>query len=457
MKGVNAMMRTAFGVMVGVLMAVPAPAQQQDVKTLDELLQTVRERSRQTSAENQQRLRNFQSQRNQQAALLQDAKQSLAAQEARSDALKQQFDGNERALEELSETLRIRIGNFGELFGVVRQVAGDAKGTIDGSLVSPQYPDRGDVAGSLAQFKCPPSMEDLAPLQTLMPEEMADSAKVVSFPTTIVNADGSEEQADVARVGVFNAVTGDRFLRFEPETKSLQDLPRQPKARFRSMAGDLTSAAPGSPVATAVVPSRGSLLGLLIPAPSLKERIDQGGVVGYVIIGLGLIGVLIAVWRYLSLTISGSKIRSQLKSATPNAGNALGRILGVYHDNKDIDTETLELKLDEAILKEAPKLEKWQGSIKVLAAVAPLMGLLGTVVGMIATFQAITLFGTGDPKLMAGGISQALVTTVLGLVVAIPLVLLHSMVAGKSKGLIEILEEQSAGLIAKHSEEESLA
>jgi biopolymer transport protein ExbB len=157
------------------------------------------------------------------------------------------------------------------------------------------------------------------------------------------------------------------------------------------------------------------------------------------------------------LTISGSKIRSQLKSATPNAGNALGRILGVYHDNKDIDTETLELKLDEAILKEAPKLEKWQGSIKVLAAVAPLMGLLGTVVGMIATFQAITLFGTGDPKLMAGGISQALVTTVLGLVVAIPLVLLHSMVAGKSKGLIEILEEQSAGLIAKHSEEESLA
>jgi biopolymer transport protein ExbB len=207
----------------------------------------------------------------------------------------------------------------------------------------------------------------------------------------------------------------------------------------------------------AVDPSRGSLLGLLIQAPSLKERIDQGGVVGYVIIGLGLIGVLIAVWRYLSLTISGSKIRSQLKSATPNAGNALGRILGVYHDNKDIDTETLELKLDEAILKEAPKLEKWQGSIKVLAAVAPLMGLLGTVVGMIATFQAITLFGTGDPKLMAGGISQALVTTVLGLVVAIPLVLLHSMVAGKSKGLIEILEEQSAGLIAKHSEEESLA
>jgi biopolymer transport protein ExbB len=457
MKGVNAMMRTVFAVMLGLLMAAPVPAQQQDVKTLDQLLQTVRERSKQVSAENQQRLRNFQSQRNQQAALLQDAKQSLAAQEARSERLKSQFDENERLLEELSETLRIRIGNFGELFGVVRQVAGDAKGTIEGSLVSAQYPERGDVADRLAQIKGLPSMDDLVALQTLMLEEMAESAKVVSFPTTIVTADGIEQQADVARVGVFNAVTGDRFLRFEPETKSLQDLPRQPKARFRSMAADLTSAAPGETVAMAVDPSRGSLLGLLIQAPSLRERVDQGGVVGYVIIGLGLIGLLIAVWRYLALTISGGKIRSQLKNATPNSGNALGRILGVYHDNKDIDTETLELKLDEAILKEAPKLEKWQGSIKVLAAVAPLMGLLGTVVGMIATFQAITLFGTGDPKLMAGGISQALVTTVLGLVVAIPLVLLHSMVAGKSKGLIEILEEQSAGLIAKHSEEETLA
>ncbi|MGB5211827.1 MAG: MotA/TolQ/ExbB proton channel family protein, partial [Gammaproteobacteria bacterium] len=190
----------------------------------------------------------------------------------------------------------------------------------------------------------------------------------------------------------------------------------------------------------------------LIQAPSLPERIDQGGVVGYVIIGLGIIGLLIALWRLLLLSGISSGMRKQLKSSEASEKNPLGRILKVYDDNRMNDTETLELKLDEAILREAPALEKWQGGIKVLAAVAPLLGLLGTVTGMIATFQAITLFGTGDPKLMAGGISQALVTTVLGLCVAIPLVLLHSWVAGRSRSLIEILEEQTAGMIAQKAE-----
>ncbi|MGB5543117.1 MAG: MotA/TolQ/ExbB proton channel family protein, partial [Gammaproteobacteria bacterium] len=232
----------------------------------------------------------------------------------------------------------------------------------------------------------------------------------------------------------------------------IKELARQPQDRFRAAIDDLFNATPPEIVNSAVDPSRGSLLGLLIQAPSLPERIDQGGVVGYVIIGLGIIGLLIALWRLLLLSGISSGMRKQLKSSEASEKNPLGRILKVYDDNRMNDTETLELKLDEAILREAPALEKWQGGIKVLAAVAPLLGLLGTVTGMIATFQAITLFGTGDPKLMAGGISQALVTTVLGLCVAIPLVLLHSWVAGRSRSLIEILEEQTAGMIAQKAE-----
>jgi len=204
-------------------------------------------------------------------------------------------------------------------------------------------------------------------------------------------------------------------------------------------------------VPMAIDPSRGAILGLLIQAPSLIERIQQGGLVGYVIIVLGLLGAVVALERLFSLGLASRGIKVQLKSATADRGNALGRILAVYESNGSADHETLERKLDEAILREVPVLERWQGWIKVLAAVAPLLGLLGTVVGMIRTFQAITLFGTGDPKLMAGGISQALVTTVLGLVVAIPLVLLHSLVVSRSRTLVEILEEQSAGIIARHS------
>ncbi len=228
-------------------------------------------------------------------------------------------------------------------------------------------------------------------------------------------------------------------------------LARQPARRFSSLADGLFSATSGV-VPMALDPSRGNILGLLIQAPSLMERIQQGGLVGYVILLLGSLGGLVSIERLITLARASRGIQAQLGSAVPKGDNALGRILQVYESNSTVDSETLGLKLDEAILREAPILEKWQGWIKVLAAVAPLLGLLGTVVGMIRTFQAITLFGTGDPKLMAGGISQALVTTVLGLTVAIPLVLLHSLVSGRSRTLVEILEEQSAGIIARHSD-----
>jgi biopolymer transport protein ExbB len=218
------------------------------------------------------------------------------------------------------------------------------------------------------------------------------------------------------------------------------------------MAGALSAAAPGATVAAAVDPGRGSLLALLIQEPSISERISQGGIVGAVIILLGIVGLGIAIARWVHLGVIGRKVSEQLRRAEPSDSNPLGRILAVYQASRESDTESLELKLDEAILREVPRLEGWQGAIKVIAAVAPLLGLLGTVTGMIATFQAITLFGTGDPKLMADGISQALVTTVLGLSVAIPLVLLHSVVASRSKALIEVLEEQSAGIIARQAE-----
>jgi biopolymer transport protein ExbB len=147
-----------------------------------------------------------------------------------------------------------------------------------------------------------------------------------------------------------------------------------------------------------------------------------------------------------------AKVSSQLKNKTPKENNPLGRVLKVAADNADTDRETLELKLSEAIFKERPALERGLAFLKIISVVAPLMGLLGTVTGMINTFQAITLFGTGDPKLMAGGISQALVTTVEGLVVAIPTVLLHTIVSGRSRKVMYVLQEQSAGIIAERDE-----
>jgi biopolymer transport protein ExbB len=424
----------------------------QAVDSLDQLLQQVRKSRSELSAENKAREQRFQQNRNEQQALLRQAQEELAAEERRSDELTGRFNANELQLAELNDTLRLQLGNFGELFGVVRQVSGDTVGLIRTSLVTAQDPGREELAERLAKVRGVPSMEDLNALRALLTEEMVRGGKVARFDTTITKPDGSSAEETLVRIGVFNLISDNGFLTYLPETQTILELARQPQARFVKMAGDLYNAAPNTTVAAAIDPGRGSLLSLLIQEPSLGERIDQGGLVGYVIIALGIIGLLIALARMLYLGAVGTRIRGQLKSDEPKENNPLGRILKVHYDNPDADTETLELKLDEAILKEVPKLETWQGAIKVIAAVAPLLGLLGTVTGMIVTFQAITLFGTGDPKLMAGGISQALVTTVLGLTVAIPLVLLHSVVASRSKALIEVLEEQSAGIIAKQSE-----
>jgi biopolymer transport protein ExbB len=433
-------------------LTLTGPAMAAQASSLQELLQQVRSARGQASAENQERIARFQRDRNNQRTLLAQAQAELRAQEARSERLKTTFDANEQELTELQETLRNNQGNLGELFGVVRQMAGDIKTVMDNSLVSAQIADRTALVSRLAQSRELPNLTELEGLWLSFLEEMTESGRVVRFDAEVVRPDGTTYSTPVVRVGVFNAVYENNFLNFIPETDSLQELPRQPQGRFRSAAEDLYGATSGY-TAMAVDPSSGQLLGLLIQKPSTWERVQQGKTVGYVILFLGAIGLLLALFRFIYLTGAGAKIRAQRKNPdSPDAGNALGRILAVYHENKDDDVETLELKLDEAILQETPRLETMLGYIKLLAAVAPLLGLLGTVTGMIETFQSITLFGTGDPKLMAGGISQALVTTVLGLVVSIPMVLLHTLLASMAKSLVEILEEQSAGIIATQAE-----
>lgn len=441
--------------LVAALLALPAAPPALAVDSLDQLLQQVRESRSQLRAENQAREQRFLQNRDQQRSLLEQARQELASEESRSERLSARFNANEARLAEMNEHLRLEMGNFGELFGVVRQVAGDTVGRVRTSLVTAQDPARERLVERLAQVRGVPSVEELNDLRALLTEEMVRGGEVARFETTIIRPDGKTAPESVVRIGVFNLIADDRYLHYLADTQSIQELARQPQSRYRSMAAELYRAAPNTTVAAAVDPGRGSLLALLIQEPRLWERIAQGGPVGLVIILLGIAGLVIALVRWFYLGSVGAGIRRQLQSEAASEGNPLGRILAVYRDNREADTEALELKLDEAILREVPRLERWQGTIKVIAAVAPLLGLLGTVTGMIATFQAITLFGTGDPKLMAGGISQALVTTVLGLTVAIPLVLLHSVVASRSKALIEVLEEQSAGIIARQAEHET--
>jgi biopolymer transport protein ExbB len=428
---------------------------------LDQLLKQVEQGQLQESKENKQREEEFKRDQSKQLQMLQDAKNQRAAEEARSQVMEKQFDDNELQVADNQELLTKRLGSLKELFGVLQQAAGDARGQFDNSLTNIQYPDRGkfltalaEKMGSTTQLA---SLEEIERLWFELQREMTESGKVSKFQAKVITADGQERQEDIVRVGLFNIVGDGKYLQYIPETGKILELPRQPKARFVDTAEDLGKATSGV-VTFGIDPSRGQILGLLVEQPTFRERIDQGGTVGNVTIVLGVIGLIIAIVRIIWLTLISLQVAAQKRNLSkPSRNNPLGRVLQVYHDNKNIDIESLELRLGEAVLKETPRLVRFNMIIKVIAVVAPLLGLLGTVTGMIITFQVITLFGTGDPKLMAGGISQALVTTVEGLCVAIPMVLLHTLVSGRSRHLIEVLEEQATGLVAEASERKHAA
>ncbi len=436
--------------------AAQEPESPPPTDTVLELLELVRLEASEGSQANRERVERFRQMRNERQRLLEEVSRELAAEERRSVSLNRRFEQNEADLADRQEQLEIRIGNFGELFGVVRDMVGNTMEMVESSLISAQYPQRVEQLADLSDINELPSLGDMRRIQLALLEEMAESSQVARFDAEITDPSGRKKQGEVIRVGSFVLVHDGAFLTRNPATGALQILPRQPAGRFVNMAEDLGKASSGI-VKMAIDPSRGQLLGLLIQAPNVAERIQQGGYVGYTIIGMGAVGLLIALWRMFVLQGAGRRIRSQLRDPAARDDNALGRIFLVHEEHRSGNLDALALKLDEAIMREAPALERYQGIIKVFAAVAPLLGLLGTVVGMIITFQQLTLFGTGDPKLMAGGISQALITTVLGLIVAIPLVLLHSVVSSSSQGLVEILEEQSAGLIARKADDDAQA
>ena len=432
---------------------LPVKAQEGEVsaQSLKQLLEQVRQGRARDNAAFTAREEKFRANRDKQKALLRATKADIKREEARSERLEKTFGDNEVKLAELEGVLNERLGVYGELFGIVRQVAGETRGHLSESLISGELPNRTQRLDALAQSKGLPAMQELDHLWFALQQEMTAQGEVKSFTGTLVNLDGASQDSEILRVGPFTAMSEGRFIRYAGDGR-FTELGRQPAARFGDVADALFDADTNTLTAAPVDPTRGAMLDLLLQMPSLGERINQGGLVGYLIILLGLFGVGLAGERIVRLSLIARTVKAEMASGAFGANSPLARIAEAYKGHQKGGTDALELTLDDAILKEMPPLERHLPLLKVLAGVAPLLGLLGTVTGMILTFQAITLFGTGDPKLMAGGISQALITTVLGLVVAIPILLLHAVAATRSREIVQILEEQAAGLLAAHAE-----
>ncbi len=439
----------------GLGFAAPAAAQ----SSLSDVLAKVREDARQMSAEDEQRLRQFQQDRASQAARMTDARNALAAAEARANALGAEFDANEARLAALEEQVSTLAGDFQELLGQFRSAAGATMPEIANSIANFDYKDRVAAIAEIAEARVLPTREQLERLPKAMLQEMIAQSEVKTFTATVngIGPDGSNAEAELIRIGVFTAATTDgrKFVEVAKGQGSetfLKVFKRQPGGNYASSIGALIGAGEGEIVKAPVDPSKGNLFGILGDLPTFADRLNHGGTVGYVIILIAIIGILLGLFKLFTLFTQGAAMRATAKTRQAGTNNPLARVLEVFENNKGRDIETLELKLDEQILKESPKIEWGLDIIKVLAAVAPLLGLLGTVVGMIITFTAITIYGAGDPKLMADGISTALVTTVQGLCAAIPLVLLHAIVSSMARSNQQILDEQAAGLIAEKME-----
>jgi biopolymer transport protein ExbB len=431
-----------------------------EISTVDALLALVKEGKTKEQASNTNRENAFLANKNKQASILAAEKRELTRQEKIADTLEAQYKKNEDILRVKEDAYKKELGSLVELFGHLQSSAGEAAVQFSGSLTGAEYgQDRVDflnsLTGKMSETTELPTIREIEGLWYELQREMIASGQVVSFTTNVIDVDGVTSECEVTRVGLFNAVCDGKYLEYATSKGQYAFLPRQPAGRFTKTAKKVGDAVAGDQVRFGVDPTGptgGSLLANLIQTPSLMERAQQGREVGYAIIAVGIIAVIFSFWKLYSLYMTGAAVRKQMNSKAADMANPLGRVLKVGNDNFNKDIDTLELKLAEAIMAERPAIDSGIGFIKIISVIAPLAGLLGTVTGMIVTFQMITLYGTGDPKLMAGGISQALVTTVLGLLVAIPTSLLHSFTQSSARGIIGILEEQSTGILAERAE-----
>ena len=432
-------------------------APQSQALTLDELLELVKAGKFAENEEATKRENRFNKEKNRQQTLLANAKAERVKLEAIATSLEATFEANDAKLNLLEDQLKTRLGSLYETFGHLQGVASDTEDYFKTAITSGQFgKDREiflkDLAKKMGEGVSVATIEEIEQLWYELSRELVASGSVERFEATVIDNDGESSIEDVVRIGNFNAVAEGQYLTYLSKRGAYETLPKQP-GRYLDGTYDIFDEDSGF-VQFAVDPTGpqgGALLVNLISLPSFFEQIQYGRITGYTIILLFFIAIGVFGWRFYALFTINGNVKKQA-SGESAGDNPLSRIFSVADQNKT-DTETLELKLAEQILIERAEIDQYIWVVRLIAVISPLLGLFGTIIGMINTFQAITLFGTGDPKTMAGGISEALVTTMLGLMCAIPATFMAAALSNYSKGILAVLEEQSTGMVAARAEE----
>jgi len=399
--------------------------------------------------------------------------------EAQERALKSSLDSLStriQALHKEDAQLGARWGakeqDFREIQGNIRYVARELEALLLQSLTSADAPERLETLAPILQERYFPDIEDVSTIATLLLDQAERSGEVAVRDGPFKGRDGTDQTGTVLRLGTFTAMyrtpneTG--FLEYSTTDHDLEQHERPFSALAalppRRVRGQINRYLDGGSDDAPIDFSGGLALQQLTQGISVVEQLRAGGPLVYPIGFIALLALVIIVERAIYLhRVYGNTDRvmgevNELASrgdwdaaekfvhATTHARTPVIRVLQAGLAGRREHRETLESLLQEAILRELPKLERFLSVLSVLGTVAPLLGLLGTVTGMIGTFHVITLHGTGNPRIMSGGISEALVTTELGLAVAIPIMLLHVVLSRRVSYLVGDMEEKAIAL-----------
>ncbi|MDX2222524.1 MAG: MotA/TolQ/ExbB proton channel family protein [Rhodospirillaceae bacterium] len=457
------MKRTIVLALAASLAAASAAAQQAPASKAD-LLTQIEQRAAEEARLNEQRIAEFNAApADRQGALLTAAQDRAKALRVIEQQLSTAFSANELKIATLNKDLREKAAALGlaEVFGLARQTANDVASTLQQSLISTQFPPqagqqaRDEFMRAFSASRSTPTIDDLTRVWVEIQREVVASGQVARYQTRVVQPNGDPTTADVIRIGPFTAMANGQFLQYAPALRELQVLPRQLPDEFMEVARAFTAATSG--YHTAVVdPNRGVLLGLYVERPTLEERIELGEEIGYIIIIVGLAGTFAFFYQLVVLVMTKLAVTRQLKNLNSlKSDNPLGRVLLAFKGDAgkiEESADVAELRITEAVMREVPRLNRFQSFLRLVVAAGPLLGLIGTVVGMILTFQSITESGSSDPRLMAAGIGQAMIATVLGLGIAIPMLFAGALLNSLSRGIVQLLDEQSAGMLAESIE-----
>jgi biopolymer transport protein ExbB len=371
-----------------------------------------------------------------------------------------------RQREKLADRWAQRELEFQEIAGNVRVVARDLETMLRNSLITAAAPERLEAIAPLLRKGYFPDIDDISGMADLFLDEIARSGEVsLRRQAEYVNRSGEKQHGTVLNLGKFLAIYQEKgetgFLRYSPGGQNLFALSALPPWRTQR---SLKRYLDGRDEVVPIDFSGGAVLRQITRKPSLGEQLCAGGPIVWPILLIGLAALVIVIERILFLRrvrgntdkIMGTVNTLAAKGQWDTCENLVRKpehrrspvvaVILAGLSGRHQDRETLDSILQEAILHELPRLERFLSGLSILGVVAPLLGLLGTVTGMIDTFRVITLHGTGDPKLMSGGISEALITTELGLAVAIPIMLLHTFLSRQVDRIVGDMEEKAVAL-----------